>query len=67
MSDSTSTLDAGLNRGLGIRPNSLGVRIGVKSGDGGGGGDTFFIELEDGSGFLELEDGSGNILLEASP
>jgi len=66
VSDSLSTLDAGLNRGLGVKPGHIGVRLGVKSGDGGG-GETWFIELEDGSGFIELEDGSGNILLEASP
>ena len=66
MSDTITTLDAGLNKGLGVRPGNIGVVIGAGSGSRSS-GDGFFIELEDGSGVIELEDGSGNILLEIAP
>lgn len=67
MSDNPSTFDLSLNFGLGGSPGNSGVRMGVSVPAESGSGDTYYIELEDGSGFIELEDGSGLILLEIAP
>lgn len=68
MSGNVTTLNAAVNQGLGIKPAQTGTRVDAMTPGGGGPPvETFYIELEDGSGFIELEDGSGLILLESAP
>ncbi len=60
--------DNSQGEGLGVLPGHSGIKLNAARRESvPAPGETFYWELEDGTGFFELEDGTGLFLLEEAP